>query len=253
MAQSGECTVGTAAQSGQLDDTFLMKLSEQLGETLGSQLMQLGVYLRLDPSTVQKLRADSKDPLEIAFFLLKTWRDTRGKRTDSGAMFDELCLALSDLKKPDLTDHVRREQVRHLRDKLLKAKETTRSNRQKFNEQMKLVKDELRGTKADFESCRHKYDEDVRHLNEQVRLLKNEAQETREQMKLVTKELRGAKLEAESCRQKCDEDVRQLNEQGRLLKDEAQQTRVQGTSPKVLPSATSKKEVYGMPILCVIV
>ncbi|KAI0235250.1 hypothetical protein LSAT2_014249 [Lamellibrachia satsuma] len=133
MAQSRECTVGAAAQSGQLDDMFLMKLSEQLGETLGSQHMQLGVYLRLDPSTVQKLRADSKAPLETTFLLLKTWRDSRGKREDSGAMFDVLCRALSDLKRPDLTDDVRRAQ-------------------------MKLLKEELRGAKAEVESCRQKYD-----------------------------------------------------------------------------------------------
>ena len=93
---------------GQLDDKFLMKLSEQLGETLSSQQMQLGVYLSIDPSTVQKLRADSKATVETTFLLLRTWRDSRGKREDSGAMYDELCRALSDLKKPDLTDDVRR-------------------------------------------------------------------------------------------------------------------------------------------------
>ena len=93
---------------GQLDDKFLMKLSEQLGETLGSQHMQLGVYLSIDPSTVQKLRADSKATVETTFLLLRTWRDSRGKREDSGAMFDEICRALSDLKRPDLTDDVRR-------------------------------------------------------------------------------------------------------------------------------------------------
>ena len=93
---------------GQLDDKFLMKLSEQLGETLGSQHMQLGVYLSIDPSTVQKLRADSKAAVETTFLLLRTWRDSRGKREDSGAMFDEICRALSDLKRPDLTDDVRR-------------------------------------------------------------------------------------------------------------------------------------------------
>ena len=93
---------------GQLDDKFLMKLSEQLGETLGSQHMQLGVYLSIDPSTVQKLRADSKATVETTFLLLRTWRDSRGKREDSGAMFDEICRALSDLKRPYLTDDVRR-------------------------------------------------------------------------------------------------------------------------------------------------
>ena len=95
---------------GQLDDKFLMKLSEQLGETLSSQQMQLGVYLSIDPSTVQKLRADSKATVETTFLLLRTWRDSRGKREDSGAMYDELCRALSDLKKPDLTDDVRRDE-----------------------------------------------------------------------------------------------------------------------------------------------
>ncbi|KAI0217861.1 hypothetical protein LSAT2_030399 [Lamellibrachia satsuma] len=135
-----------------------MKLSEQLGETLGSQHMQLGVYLSIDPSTVQKLRADSKAPVETTFLLLKTWRDIPGKREDSGAKFDELCRALSDLKRSDLTADVRCEHVRHLSEKLLKAKETTRSNRQKFNEQMKLVKEELRGAKTEVESCRQKYD-----------------------------------------------------------------------------------------------
>ena len=93
---------------GQLDDKFLMKLSEELGETLSSQHMQLGVYLSIDPSTVQKLRADSKATVETTFLLLRTWRDSRGKREDSGAMFDEICRALSDLKRPDLTDDVRR-------------------------------------------------------------------------------------------------------------------------------------------------
>ena len=93
---------------GQLDDKFLMKLSEQLGKKLGNQHMQLGVYLSIDPTTVQKLRADSKAPVETTFLLLRTWRDSRGKREDSGAMFDELCLALSYLKRPDLTDGVRR-------------------------------------------------------------------------------------------------------------------------------------------------
>ena len=101
-------TTVSLAIVGQLDDMFLMKLSEQLGETLGSQHMQLGVFLRLEPSAVQKLRADSKAPLETTFLLLKTWRDSRGKREDSGAMFDELCRTLSDLKRPDLTDDVRR-------------------------------------------------------------------------------------------------------------------------------------------------
>ena len=101
-------TIVSLAIIGQLDDMFLMKLSEQLGKKLGSQHMQLGVYLGLDPSTVQKLRADSKAPVETTFLLLRTWRDIRGKREDSGAMFDELCRALSDLKRSDLTDNVRR-------------------------------------------------------------------------------------------------------------------------------------------------
>ena len=96
------------ASAGQLDDKFLMKMSEQLVQTLGSQHMQLGVYLSIDPSTVQKLRDDSKAPLETTFILLRTWRDSRAKREDSGAMFDELCRALSDLKRPDLTNDVRR-------------------------------------------------------------------------------------------------------------------------------------------------
>ncbi|KAI0238642.1 hypothetical protein LSAT2_010642, partial [Lamellibrachia satsuma] len=159
MAQSRECTVGAAAQTGQLDDKFLMKLSEQLGETLGSQHMQLGVYLRLDPSAVQKLRADSKAPLETTFLLLKTWRDSRGKGEDSGAMFDELCRALSDLKRPDLTDDVRREQIKLLKEELRGAKGEVESCRQKYDDQMKLVKEELRGAKGEVESCRQKYDE----------------------------------------------------------------------------------------------
>ena len=93
---------------GRLDDKFLMNMSEQLGEKLGSHQMQLGVYLSIDPSTVQKLRADSMAPVETTFLLLRTWRDSRGKREHSGAMYDELCRALSDLKRPDLTDDVRR-------------------------------------------------------------------------------------------------------------------------------------------------
>lgn len=89
--------------AGEPEDRLFMTLSEQIG----SQHLQLGVYLGIEPSTVQGIIDGCTTAILAPFFILRAWRDGRRKQANPGAMLDELCCALSDIKRDDLTGEVR--------------------------------------------------------------------------------------------------------------------------------------------------
>jgi len=89
-----------------MDNIFLMRLAQRV--ITPSEQYQLGVFLKIDPTTVQQIIDGSTDTVKNSFNVLTAWRNSTQQNTeDSTILFDELCAACVDIKRAELVDYVR--------------------------------------------------------------------------------------------------------------------------------------------------
>ncbi|KAI0230244.1 hypothetical protein LSAT2_019393 [Lamellibrachia satsuma] len=163
MAQSPS----DAVAKGPLTDKFFMRVARH--ELNSDEHIQLGVFLLMTRSVVRDIIHDSEGTVDSTFAILESWRNkTTG--TTSNDLFEQLCAAYLELKKTDVAEYIRSQQVQYLNNLLQKARETTRTCRQKSNEQMRLVKDDLRQSKEGSQ----KYNEEVCRLRDTVKCQQEE-------------------------------------------------------------------------------
>ncbi|KAI0225780.1 hypothetical protein LSAT2_023463 [Lamellibrachia satsuma] len=115
----------------------------------------------------------SEDAMTNTFTILETWIDSKNDVGNVTALFDQLSGACLNIKRADMVDIVRCEQLQQQNEKLKKAKETAQSWKTRSNEQMKVVKVELRQ-------------------------IKDELQQNKDEMQQTKEELRKSKVEEES-------------------------------------------------------
>ncbi|KAI0237702.1 hypothetical protein LSAT2_011720 [Lamellibrachia satsuma] len=162
---------------GLMDRGFLMKLS-QLSVSPTEQF-QMGVFLSLKTSKIQELMRASEDAVTNTYTLLETWIDSRKDVSNSPALFDQLSGAFQNIKRADMVEFVRCEQLHLLNEKLKRAKETVQLCKTRSNEQMRLVKVELRETKDELQETK----EELRKSNEQIKVAKEELRQTKEELR----------------------------------------------------------------------
>ncbi|KAI0218164.1 hypothetical protein LSAT2_030111 [Lamellibrachia satsuma] len=177
-AASGPSDVDDVIQGkGLMDKGFLMKLAQH---TLSStEQFQLGVFLKVKTSEIQDLMRASQDAVINTFTILETWIDSRHDVGNVTALFDQLSGACLNIKRADMVEFVRCEQLQLLNEKLKRAKETAQSCKTRSNEQMRLVKVELRETKDELQEIK----EELRKSNDLLRLEQSKHQTSEDEVR----------------------------------------------------------------------
>ena len=99
------------------DNTFLIKFAQR--NCLPTEQFQLAALLNMSSSTIDDITRDSKDAVIATFKILEKWVQSRRRKTNVTAMFDELAAACVTIKRSDLVDFVRcGECDRHSRQRL---------------------------------------------------------------------------------------------------------------------------------------
>ncbi|KAK2185669.1 hypothetical protein NP493_227g03081 [Ridgeia piscesae] len=87
------------------DNTFLIKFAQR--NCLPTEQFQLAALLNMSSSTIDDITRDSKDAVIATFKILEKWVQSRRRKTNVTAMFDELATACVTIKRSDLVDFVR--------------------------------------------------------------------------------------------------------------------------------------------------
>ncbi|KAI0229029.1 hypothetical protein LSAT2_020552 [Lamellibrachia satsuma] len=202
-------TADVAAQErGHLDNKLLMKLA--IHELTPKEQFNLGVLLEMEPSTIRQLMCE--EAVTSTFAILEAWRNSRRSSGNYSATYDQLCDAYLELKRADIAENIRKEQIRLAKEEIKLSREELVLYKQKhddgtrqLNEQVRVLKDEALKTK-----------DGTRQLNEQVRVLKDEALKTKGQQTNAKDALQRFLLKTK----KLEEEIRRLTEQASALKTE---------------------------------
>ncbi|KAK2169554.1 hypothetical protein NP493_1186g00003 [Ridgeia piscesae] len=113
----------------------------QLAPLLQLISLKLGVFLDIDRSTVRDIIRNSEGVVISTFDILEAWRHDLNVPSTT-AMYEQLYGAYMDIKRTDVAERIRSEQVHHLSDQLKKARKTNQSGRQKSNEQVRQLSEQ---------------------------------------------------------------------------------------------------------------